>query len=72
MADAIPVHSTPRKVKVQASPSVDPETGKVIEGDYVAATRENLGDPADFTGEVKTKRELRLPNGTVVGYSESY
>jgi hypothetical protein len=42
MADAIPVHSKPKKeVAVQASPSVDPDTGKVTEGNYAAKPREN-------------------------------
>jgi hypothetical protein len=45
MADAIPVHSEPKKktVAVQASPAIDENspTGAVIQGNYAAKPREN-------------------------------
>lgn len=49
MANAIPVHSEPkRKPAVKASPEYSEEQGKVVDGDYAAAAREGLGNPADF------------------------
>lgn len=50
MADAIPVHSEPkRKVAVQPAP-VD-GNGVPVPADYASNVRENLGVPADFAGE---------------------
>jgi hypothetical protein len=64
MADAIPVHSKPKKeVAVQASPSLDPESGKVIEGNYAAKPRENT--VSDIEPRDPRVTEVVQPNGNV-------
>lgn len=51
MADAIPVHSEPkRKVAVQPAPAVD-GNGVPVPADYATQVRDGLGDPQDFAGE---------------------
>jgi hypothetical protein len=49
MADAIPVHSKPKKVAVE--PTED-RNGVAIPADYVSTNRENLGNPSDFVSTV--------------------
>lgn len=75
MADAIPVHSAPKPVKVQkpvqASPTIDPESGVVTEGDYVAKVREGVGAPADFESDAAADEkvmplDVKAPNGDIV------
>jgi hypothetical protein len=70
MADAIPVHSTPKKsphVKpVNASPELDESTGKVVDGNYVAAVRENLGAAGDFASGNEPTPEGADPRGTPI------
>jgi hypothetical protein len=73
MANAIPVNMDPesqpkRKVKVQASPTLN-DNGDVVEGDYAAKVREGLGDVENYSdgsdreivmqGEVTTHRAIR-------------
>jgi hypothetical protein len=72
MADAIPVHSEPKKpkagkVKVGAGEQVETHTenGTVLPPPYITQERENLGSPEDFAkgdevGEVReTQMEVR-------------
>jgi len=64
MADAIPVHSEPKKgkkvVNVQPSPSLDGESGVVMQGDYAAKEREGT----EGAGAVRQARHVTaLANG---------
>lgn len=53
MADAIPVHSEPKR-KVAVQPATD-GNGVPVPADYATVVRENLGDPADFKDDAEGK-----------------
>jgi hypothetical protein len=80
MADAIPVHSEPKKqpnVKpIKASPElVETPAGTVVEhGNYAAKLRDGLGVPGDFAQDDANDLGTPLlnPRGEIIGYRKDH
>lgn len=57
MADAIPVHSEPKR-KPAVKPAPVDNNGVPMPGDYIAQVRDGLGSPSDFNQPAAATREL--------------